>query len=482
MSEMQNLEPKEVFGFFYEISQIPRATGKTDKIAGYLVNFAKNRNLRYLHDKYNNVVIYADGTEGYESSPAVILQSHMDMVCEKLSDCQLDMTSNGVQPVTDGEFVWAEGTTLGADDGIGIAYILAILDSKTIEHPPIEALFTSDEKNGLVGALKFDASVLSGKKLINLDYEEEGVLTVGCAGGIRAYANFSMSTVSTRPGFSAVRIEISGLNGGHSGIDINKYRVNAHCLLGELLYFIKDNIEFGIASIEGGTQPNVISSSVSAVICTDDESAEIVPILVDGYKSLSAKLSLYEPQAVLSAEIVEMPEDCTGYDETARLLEIMHDMPFGVLEMSQNVKGLVQTSVNPGAFCFDSIRLEIGFLVRSNDEKGKIAALKELEELCERYDGEMSLYADYPAWECREKSPLRELMADTYCHMYGSQPELITVHAGLECGILSGKMPDCDMVSFGPNILDVHTTKERLDVASAYRCWNYLTEVLKKCK
>ncbi len=478
--QINDFEPRKVFEFFSEIAAIPHGSGNTARLAEYCIRFADERGLEAYRDDYGNVMIFKNASAGYETSEPVILQGHLDMVCEKRADCPKDMEREGVDILTDGEYLYADGTTLGGDDGIAAAYILALLDDASAEHPPIEALLTADEETGLRGANALDASRLKGRRLINLDSEEEGVLTVSCAGAARVSCKIPVDEIFA-DGMDAVKITISGLLGGHSGVDINKNRKNAAKVLGELLYELNCRTRIYITSISAGGRLNVITPLAEAVICVEDAKTAR-GVIAEFDNALRQERVLYEPNArVLCGEIGTV-EKCADVAGTRKIIFSIMQSPFGVRAISEDIPELVQTSSNLGEAVYKNGMLALNFMLRSNSDSDKSAIVKELKSLTEYIDGEFEVGDNYPAWEYRKVSPLRDAMVRIYEDMHGRSPKVCAIHAGLECGILTEKLPGADMVSIGPNMYCVHTPDERLEIKSVMRCWEYLLRILKELK
>lgn len=478
-----SFEPNKVFEFFEEISKIPRGSKNTSKIAEYCLDFAKARGLKSAKDDAGNVVIYKNGTKGYETSEPVILQGHLDMVCEKTPDCTIDMEAECIKLCTDGEFIWADKTTLGGDDGIAVAYMLALLDSQSIPHPPIEALFTNDEEIGMIGARELDMSLISGKKLINIDSEEEGILTVSCAGGVRAYCTLPLNFVPTTENETAFEINISGLLGGHSGIDINLHRKNAHMLMGRLLQHLARRLDYNVAFIDGGKKTNVIPKSAYAIVCTDKEnSAQLFNSVLSFNEILKSELASTEPDVNVSVKLCKKPtKQCDG-ESTRKIIFTLQQIPDGIQAMSPDIPNMVQTSLNMGELETSDYSLKMGYLIRSNASTGKQLTIQKLQSFIDYLDGSIEFENDYPVWEYRADSPMRDTMIKAYEEVYADTPKISAIHAGLECGILSGKISNADMVSFGPDLENVHTPNERMRVASVERCWKLLLKALELSK
>ncbi len=485
--KITELKPEKVFFYFSEIAKIPRGSGNTEKIAEYCISFAKKRGLESFQDSYGNVILFKEGTAGYEQSEPVIIQGHLDMVCEKLPDCPRDMEHEGIDIVTDGEYIWADGTTLGGDDGIAVAYILALLDFDDVPHPPIEALLTTDEEIGLRGAGQLDTSKIKGRRLINIDSESEGIFTVSCAGGVRTECripvSFTKNDNDKKDNICAERIKIGGLIGGHSGIDINKRRRNAVKVLAELLYEISSRINIYIADFFSGGRLNVIPQTAEAVICFKGSESEKLDIILNEFNdTLKKDCATVEPEAYAAAENTEKPRQYADRESTERLIFTLMQIFDGVYAMSPDISELVLASSNIGSVHVEDGFMKIGLMIRSNTASGKQAVLRRLKSLVEYIGGTVNSDGDYPAWEYRQHSPLRDTMVEVYREMYGKAPRICAIHAGLECGILSEKLGDTDMVSIGPDMENVHTPGERLSVKSAERCWQYLLRLLEALK
>lgn len=480
--DISNLSPQTVFGYFGEICRIPHGSGNTGMLENYCIDFAVKHGLDYYHDAVGNVMIFKDGTPGYENSEPVILQAHLDMVCDKTDECTIDMEKEGLKVCSDGEYIWADGTTLGADDGIAVAYILAVLSSKDAAHPPVEALFTVDEEIGMIGANGLDASRLKGRRLINIDSEKEGVLTTSCAGGIRVKCEVPITYENiTSPRFA--RLSISGLKGGHSGIDIGKGHVNAIRLLGRLMEYVSRRCEIRITKLSGGGKENAIAKNAYADICFEPGCADTIFQAVHSFFEIAHnEFHLSEPE--LSISIVNTEESllCTDIESTRKIIFALMQIADGIQAMSPDIPDMVQTSMNLGTVFTDNRLLTMKYLIRSNAAAGKQKCVEKLVSFIEYFDGRLEFTSDYPAWEYRMSSPLRDIMVKTYEEVYADSPEIFSIHAGLECGILASKLPGVDMISFGPDMESVHTPCERLNAASAGRSFLYLLKVLENLK
>lgn len=479
MSEnvLAGLEPQSVFRWFEKICAIPHGSGNMAAIDDFCVQFARERGLRCRKDEMGSVIIWKDASPGYEDHPAVILQGHLDMVCEKDADCNLDFQRDGLRLAIDGDRLYAEGTTLGGDDGFAVACALAVLDSKTLRHPPLEILLTADEEIGLLGAAALDASNLKGRILLNLDSEEEGILTVSCAGGATAYISLPVQSAPAKG--TLYRLELSGLEGGHSGSEIHKGGGNANKLLAEALSVLDCAVPLRLSSLSGGSKDNAIPRGAAAGFVSEAES-ELLQKLTAHFEANLRERFPNEP--ALSLQCVSEGESATAWDResTLKVLRLLCELPNGVQTMSRDIKGLVETSLNLGILRSDGKAVEMGLSVRSSVGHDKQFLLNALEDLSARYGSSYSVHGDYPAWEYRKDSPLRERMVETFKAQYGRAPKVEAIHAGLECGILAGKLPGLDSVSFGPDMSGVHTSNETLSVSSAARVWTYLCAVLEQ--
>ena len=474
--KLAGLEPASVFGYFEKLCSYPHGSGNTKQISDYLVEFAKEQGLRYIQDDLNNVILFGEGTCGYEDHEPVVLQGHMDMVCDKDADCTIDMDTQGLDVTHDDTHVFAKGTTLGGDNGIAVAYALALLADKTIPHPPLEVIITVDEETGMFGATGIDLSMLKGRTLINLDSEDEGIFTVSCAGGARGTISLP---VHRRAVYGpCVRLTVEGLRGGHSGVDIHKNRANANKVMGELLSRVQKLMPLCITKMSGGSKDNVITHSCQVTLVAmgmyPEKINEVAQQLEDEIRQ-----QYDEPNVKIYGDDVDaLGGNALTTEDTAKVIALLCAAPNGVQAWSQDIEGLVQTSLNLGVVRLEE-KLHMTFAVRSSVNQEKRDLLARLRELAEFNGAGYSEVGDYPAWEYKKDSRLRETMIETYRQMYGKEPEVVAIHAGLECGILSDKMPGLDCVSIGPNMLDIHTSREKLEIASTRRTWEFLLEILK---
>ena len=477
MPVLSDLEPREVFAWFERLCAIPHGSHHAKAISDYLVAFARERGLACRQDAANNVVIRKAASAGYENAPVVMLQGHIDMVCEKDADCGKDMETEGLDLFVDGDVIGARGTTLGGDDGIAVAMALAVLDADDIPHGPLECVFTADEEVGMIGARALDASDLKAKYLINIDSEEEGILTISCAGACRMACTLPV----TRAPFDGqtLRVRISGLAGGHSGEEIHKGRANANLLLGRALDEMSRAGALRLIRVSGGTKDNAIPREAEAVVRTGDAAA-----LRRAVEALAAALraEYHVADGHITVTVTETDDGLTPMDaaSTERAITLLLCAPNGVVEMSMDVPGLVQTSLNLGRLTSDEASLRASFMIRSSINSQKNAVASRLARLAEALGGQAELDSDYSAWPYRPESPLRDRVAEVFYEQYGEKPRIAALHAGLECGILSGKLPELDCISLGPDLTDIHTPRERLHIASTERTWRLLLGTLKR--
>jgi len=473
---LAGLEPASVFGYFEEICSIPHGSRNTKQISDYLVNFAKSQDLRYIQDDADNVIIFADGTPGYEDHPPIILQGHMDMVCEKDADCAIDMATEGLDVTHDGNVVFANGTTLGADNGIAVAMGMAVLADKTIPHPPIELLITSDEEIGLLGAAAADLSELKGKALINLDSEGEGVFTVSCAGGCVASIGLPVERHAVYG--PCIRLVVDGLQSGHSGADIHRNRANANKVMGEFMNRIQKLMPLCLTSLAGGAKDNVIPGSCQATLVAMGINLERINDIAEALQA-EIREQYDEPNAMVQAfDVDALGGNSLSTQSTAKVIELLCAAPNGVQSWSQDIEGLVQTSLNMGVVKLGD-RLNVTMSVRSSVNAEKLELLAQLKKLAEMFEADYAEDGAYPAWEFKKESHLREVMEATYQNLFGKAARVEAIHAGLECGLFTEKIPGLDCVSIGPQMHDIHTSRERLEIGSTQRTWEFLLAVLK---
>lgn len=478
---LEHLQPASVLRFFEDLCAIPHGSGNTKAISDYCADFARSRGLEYHQDALNNIIIIKPATAGYEEAPAVILQGHMDMVCEKAEDCTLDMAKDGLRLQTDGAWIWAEGTTLGGDDGIAVAMGLALLDADSIAHPRLEVVLTVDEEVGMEGAVGLDVSPLQGRLMLNVDSEEEGILTVSCAGGVRATCRVPVE----REAVDGVcrKLVIEGLAGGHSGVEIHKGRANANLLMGRLLRELEKEIPVYVAELEGGQADNAIASRCCAVVkVSQADSARLEAVAAACGAVFAREYQTADPGLAVLVEEAEDRMLPLTKSATERVISALLLIPNGVQTMSMDIAGLVQTSLNLGVLRLKDTELSMTSAVRSSLATEKNMICERLNRLMELLGGCVDYMGDYPAWEYKKDSCLRELVSNAYEKQTGKPAVIEAIHAGLECGVFAGKLSGLDCVSLGPNMKDIHTPRERIEIASIERTWELVKEVLRRTK
>lgn len=473
--KLAGLEPASVFGYFEKLCSIPHGSRNTKAISDYLVSFAQEHGIRYVQDKLNNVLMFQEGTCGMENHAPVILQGHMDMVCEKDEDCPINMDTDGLDITHDNACVYAKGTTLGGDNGIAVAYALALLADTSIPHPPLEIIITVDEEIGMEGAAGVDLSMLKGRTMVNLDSEDEGIFTVSCAGGARGTIHLPVQRrIVYGP---CVKLTVEGLQGGHSGVEIHKNRANANKVMGELLSRVQAQMPLCITKLTGGAKDNAIPRSSQVTFVALGMYPERINEIVDALQQ-DIREKYDEPDIIIRGENVDaMGGNALTTESTSKIIALLNAAPNGVQAWSQDIPGLVQTSLNLGVMTLNE-ELTLTFAVRSSVNQEKRELLDHLRKLAEMNDGSYSEMGDYPAWEYRKDSPLRDTMVQLFRDMFGKEPEVVAIHAGLECGLLSEKLPGLDCVSIGPDMHDIHTSREKLEIESTRRTWQFLLEIL----
>lgn len=478
---LADLEPDRVFYYFEEICGIPHGSSNTKQISDFCVAFAKKHRLRYMQDAYNNVIIWKDGSVGYEMHPPVMIQGHLDMVCEKEEGVTIQFATEGITLQLQDGVISAKGTTLGGDDGIAVAYALAILEADNIPHPPLEVVFTVDEEIGMLGAAALDASPLTARTMLNLDSEEEGYLLVSCAGGVTAQGHLPVQR-NPQAGHG-MRLKISGLQGGHSGVEINKGRANACQLLGRTLYELSQIVTLYLVDVQGGKKDNAIPREAHAVFVVPEAEKNAVIFKIEAMGEIYQKEYQHtDADIMLSVEDVDRQEDMPPMTRISskHVIGALMNLPGGVIAMSFAIDGLVQTSLNLGILQTAEEEVMFSFSVRSSVDSEKKALVQKINSLLELLGGSVTCSGEYPAWEYCEQSPLRDKMIEIYKEQYGEEPVIQALHAGVECGLFAGKLPGLDCVSFGPDMKDIHTPKESMDVESVQRTWEYLLEILRQ--
>lgn len=470
-------EPCKVFEIFEDICAIPHGSGNEKGVADYVENFAKSRGLFSLRDETGNVFVRKEATVGYESIPAILLQGHMDMVCEKNADSDHDFLRDGLKLSVKDGFLWADGTTLGGDNGIAVAMMLALLD--TNEHPRLECLFTVEEETGLAGAKGFDCSVVTAKKMINLDSEEEWQITAGCAGGCRTEVDFNYTACAASKAATALKISVTGLSGGHSGAEIHCGKTNAIVALARILGAIWAEEKFNLVSICGGGKDNAIAREAFATILVEDEKKASLAAINELW-GIKKELCKDDKDIIVRIDCVALPEKCISRDKTEKIVAFLSSVKTGVLKMSNDIAGLVEYSRNLGVADTDGQKIKFTFSARSSIESQLDLSCRELDMLCALSGAECAHYSRYPGWEYAPVSKLRDDYAAAYKKLFGKDMAIGVIHAGLECGILSSKMAGMDVISVGPNMHDIHSPDEHLDLASCERVWRTLLETITK--
>lgn len=476
MAVLEGLEPRGVFKFFEKIASIPHGSGNTKELSDYLCSFAKERGLEYHQDEINNVIIIKEASEGYND--AVIIQGHMDMVCEKNPGCEKDMAKEGIDLVVEGDILSAKDTTLGGDDGMAVAMMLALLDDDSIKHPRLECVFTVDEETTLGGAEFIDVAPLTAKKFINLDSEDEGVATISCAGGASSQAKFCVK----REAFEGktIEIEISGLTGGHSGVEINKGYGSAHKDIARLCYEILREVDMRIVTIGGGSADNVIPKQSKAVISVSDY--EKTMEVIKAFEKTIKHERKFDPGYTISVKAAETDSLPMNHESTYKVVSFMHCSPNGIQELTIGMNNFPQTSLSLGIVKTTEEAVKFVFAVRSSVDTEREMVCHKLENLTVALGGEYYEEGVYPGWEFQMQSDLRDLFCEVYKEMSGKDLVVEAMHAGLECGFFSQKIPGLDCVSIGPNMRNVHTPDEYIEIGSTERVWNLVLKVLERLK
>lgn len=474
-----SLQPEKLWQYFYEICQIPHCSKKEEKIVAYLIEFGKRLDLETINDEVGNVVIRKPATPGYENKPSIALQSHVDMVCEKNADLEFDFNKDAIQPCIDGEWVKAKGTTLGADDGIGVATQMALLTSTDINHGPIECLFTVDEETGLTGAFALKSNMLKSKILLNLDSEDEGEIFMGCAGGKDTVGRLAYQTEAVPAGMKAIQIKVSGLMGGHSGDDIEKKRGNANKILVRFLWEMDKKYGIRLSSIDGGNLRNAIAREAEAILLIADEKAQA--LLADATEMntfVQAEFKISDKGVKLEAKEIATPANVVDETSAKKLIATAYAMPHGVVAMSQDIEGFVETSTN-----LASIKMENGQLLINTSQRSSIESAKD--NICGMVASVFDLGGfkyesggGYPGWTPDPNSAILKVSVEQFKKQFKYDPIVRAVHAGLECGLFSEKFPGLDMVSIGPTIRGPHSPDERLEIATVERFWKFVLDIL----
>ncbi len=477
----EKLNPKAVWKHFVEIMKRPRPSKSEEQIRQYVLDFAKENNLEHLEDEAHNIYIRKPATPGMESRKGIILQAHLDMVPQKNNDKEFDFENDAIEGYIDGEWVTANGTTLGADNGIGVAAILAVMEDDTLEHGELEALLTATEETGMDGAFGLKGGLLKGDILLNLDSEEEGELYVGCAGGLDVNATFEYESVPTPDSdYKAYRVDVKGLKGGHSGIQIVCQRANANIVLFRFLRSSNIDIDMLICSVDGGSLRNAIPREAHAVLAIHNEDIKAFEEAIKTFESeIIAEYAGVEDSVSITATEVEMPEQMIDEDVAACLVWAMVACPNGVQKMSVAMPGLVQTSTNLARVVSNGSQVEIQCLLRSSMRSEKDALADAIASVFELADADVESSGGYDGWNPNMESPILKTMLASYNDLYGKEPAVTAIHAGLECGIIGGNYPNLDMISFGPTIMYPHSPDEKVEIASVEKFYNFLTHTIK---
>jgi dipeptidase D len=478
--EIMELAPKSLWKHFYAFTQIPRPSKHEAKVVKYIEDFAKTHNLKYTIDKVGNIIVRKPASKGKENAPGVILQSHVDMVPQKNSDKEHNFETDPIETFMDGDWLKAKDTTLGADNGIGCAAMLAVLEADDIEHGPIEALFTINEEAGMEGAFGLEANILKGSILVNLDSEDEGELFVGCAGGLNLQAESSYRTTQPQK-TKAFNLVISGLKGGHSGMDIILGRGNSNKVTGRILWSALSNFEIEIASISGGDLRNAIPREAKSLIVIDHLFENEFRSFIEQFEEIAKEeLKHTEPNLSISLEEAEMPSEVISGADAQRLIGMLNAAPNGVERMSNDMPGVVETSLNLAIANIENGKAEFFYLIRSSVDSAKYALAEQVTSLHEVLGCDVEYSGDYPGWRPNTQSYALKICSDTYETLYSKKPGVLAIHAGLECGIIGGKYVGLDMISFGPTIRFPHSPDEKVNMPTVDKFYDYLKVVLSR--
>ncbi len=479
-TEILKLQPAIIWKYFKDILEIPRPSKKEEKIIKYLMDFGKVHNLETLQDKTGNVLIRKNATAGMENKKWVVLQSHIDMVCEKNSDKVFDFENDPIESLIEDGWVTANGTTLGADDGIGIAAQLAILASDNIEHGPIECLFTVDEETGLTGAFGLETGFLKSKILLNLDSEDEGQLFIGCAGGQDTQAWLPFDYTAAPEGDIAFKVMVSGLKGGHSGDEINKGHANANKILNRFLWCKKDDLQFKLNKFDGGNLRNAIPREAYAIITISQaNSAELKAAVSEFEKMSRAEFNITEPYMKITIEEVATPEMVIDDESFSELVNAIYACPHGVMAMSQSIENFVETSTNLASVKFEKDEILITTSQRSSVESEKQDVTNMVKSVFHLAGARTKTSDGYPGWTPNPNSEIMNITVDSYKRLFNFEPEVLAIHAGLECGLIGDKYPDMDMISYGPTIKRAHSPEEKIEIETVTKFWDLTLDILK---
>ena len=477
---IKDLEPKIVWEYFHEITQVPRPSKKESKIIKYIEDFAEKNKIEIKKDNAGNLLLSKPATKGYEKLPTVILQAHLDMVCEKNSNVKFDFDNDPIRTVVDGEWLRADGTTLGADNGIGIAAALAVISSESIEHGPIECLFTVDEETGLTGAKAVKKGFITGNILLNLDSEDEGEIFIGCAGGKGTTATFTYKATPASASNQYFRITVTGLKGGHSGCDIHKGLGNANKILARILYKLHENFNFNLVEINGGNLHNAIPREATAVIGTAPKNREPIRVMLNNFAAdIENEYKRVDPDVKLIMETTDKPEKCLPGALKKKLIYSLLACPHGVKSMSHEIEGLVETSTNLASVkMIESTKIVIGTSQRSSVESAKTAIADQVASVFRLAGAKVEHGEGYPGWAPNPDSKILKVAQESYKKLFDKEAKIMAIHAGLECGLFLEKYPHLDMISFGPTLRGVHSPDERMEIKTVDLWWKHLVDVL----
>ncbi|MEI6898604.1 MAG: aminoacyl-histidine dipeptidase [Bacteroidota bacterium] len=479
-NEILNLEPKTLWKNFYSLTQIPRPSKKEEKAREFVVAFGKNLGLETIVDEVGNVIIRKPATPGMENRKGVIFQGHLDMVPQKNSDKVHDFEKDPIDAWIDGEWVKARGTTLGADNGMGVAAAMAVLESKDIPHGPVEALFTIDEETGMAGAFGLKPGILQGDILMNLDSEDEGELYIGCAGGTNGNIKFTYQEAQVPAGMLALKISVTGLKGGHSGVDIHLGRGNSNKILNRFLWHASKAFGLRLSSIDGGSLRNAIPRESFAVVAIPaDKKVDLLKFLVDFATKAKKELSAVEPDMKMEAVAVDLPSFLIDEKTQNGLFNAIYGCPNGVIRMSNEMEGLVETSTNLAIFKSENKEITVRCLLRSSVDSAKEDLENMMQSVFELAGATIIFDGQYPGWKPNPDSPILKAMLEIYSNQFGKTPKVTAIHAGLECGLLGGVYPKWDMISFGPTIRFPHSPDEKVNIETVKKFWDFLVETLK---
>ncbi len=479
--KVKDLEPKELWGNFADLNAVPRPSKKEEKVIDFMMNYGKSLNLETLQDSIKNVIIKKPASKGMEDRAKVILQSHLDMVHQKNSDTIFDFDSQGIEMIIEGDWVRANGTTLGADNGIGVASIMALLASKNIDHPAIEAMFTIDEETGMTGAMHLDGANFEGKILLNLDTEDDDELSIGCAGGIDTNTTYTCRLEDVYADSIIYKISVKGLLGGHSGMDIDKGRGNANKLMNRLIYSLKASNKIQLISLDGGSLRNAIPRESVSIIAFNSSDKQIVDLKLEEISELlKTEFKTVETNLSISWEVSSTNEKAIISEDLVKIINTLYSVPNGVFRMSPDIEGLVETSSSLARVILKNGSFETQSLQRSSVESTKTDIATSIKASFENMGCSVVQKGDYPGWQPNPNSAILTLMTDLYRKLYKDEPKVKACHAGLECGILGKHLPGVDMISFGPNIRAAHSPDEKVQISSVQKYWEYLLNVLKE--